>query len=156
MARFFLAFTQLESCGKCIQCRWGTKQMLGILEDITSGRGRLDDIDLLIELSEAVKNGSRCGLGQTAPNPVLTTLRYFYDEYETHVEDKKCPAKVCLALVEFHIDPEKCNGCGLCLKACDSGAISGEKKKPHKIDQSICVKCGKCITVCRQEAVEKR
>ncbi len=156
VARFFLTFTQNESCGKCTFCRIGTKRMLEILERICAGEGEEKDLKLLAELGEQIKASSLCGLGQTAPNPVLTTLRYFYDEYEAHVKDKKCPAKVCLALVEFHIDPEKCTGCGLCLKACDSGAISGEKKKPHKIDQSICVKCGKCITVCRQEAVEKR
>ncbi len=156
VSRFFLSFTQNESCGKCTFCRIGTKRMLEILERICAGKGEEKDLDVLAELGEQVKSSSLCGLGQTAPNPVLTTLRYFHDEYLAHIKDKRCPAKACLALVEFYINPEKCNGCGLCLKVCESGAISGEKKKVHKIDQSKCVKCGRCITVCRQEAVEKR
>lgn len=156
VARFFLSFTQNESCGKCTFCRIGTKRMLEILERICAGKGEEKDLMILAELGEQIKASSLCGLGQTAPNPVLTTLRYFHDEYEAHIKDKQCPAKACLALVEFYINHEKCNGCGLCLKACESGAIGGEKKRPHKIDQSKCVKCGKCITVCRQNAVEKR
>jgi NADH-quinone oxidoreductase subunit F len=156
VARFFLSFTQNESCGKCTFCRIGTKRMLEILERICQGKGEEKDLEVLAELGEQVKSSSLCGLGQTAPNPVLTTLKYFHDEYVAHIRDKTCPAKACLALVEFYINPEKCNGCGLCLKACESGAISGEKKKLHTIDQSKCVKCGKCFTVCRQEAVEKR
>jgi ferredoxin len=130
--------------------------MLETLERICMGQGEEKDLKALAELGEQIKTSSLCGLGQTAPNPVLTTLRYFYNEYETHIKDKKCPAKACLALVDFFINPEVCNGCGLCMKSCDSNAISGEKKKPHVIDQSICVKCGKCITICRQSAVEKR
>jgi NADH-quinone oxidoreductase subunit F len=156
VSRFFLSFTQNESCGKCTFCRIGTKRMLEILERICAGKGEEKDLDVLAELGEQVKSSSLCGLGQTAPNPVLTTLRYFHDEYEAHIKDKQCPAKACLALVEFYINPDKCNGCGLCLKACESGAITGEKKEPHKIDQDKCVKCGRCITVCRQDAVEKR
>ena len=156
VARFFLSFTQNESCGKCTFCRIGTKRMLEILERICQGKGTEKDLEKLAELGEQIKASSLCGLGQTAPNPVLTTLRYFYDEYKAHIIDKKCPAKVCLSLVEFYINPEKCNGCGLCVKACEAQAISGEKKKPHQIDQSKCVKCGKCITTCRQEAIEKR
>ncbi len=156
VARFFLTFTQNESCGKCTFCRIGTKRMLEILERICLGQGEEKDLKVLAELGEQIKGSSLCGLGQTAPNPVLTTLRYFYPEYEAHIKDKKCPAKVCLALVEIFINPENCSGCGLCLKACDSHAVSGEKKKPHVIDQDTCVKCGRCITVCRQGAVEKR
>jgi len=156
VARFFLNFTQNESCGKCTFCRIGTKRMLEILERICIGQGEEKDLKILAELGEQIKSSSLCGLGQTAPNPVLTTLRYFYHEYEAHIKEKKCPAKACLALVELYINPELCSGCGLCLKACDSGAISGEKKKPHQIEPSTCVKCGKCITVCRQGAVEKR
>jgi NADH-quinone oxidoreductase subunit F len=156
MARFFLSFTQNESCGKCTFCRIGTKRMLEILERICIGQGEEKDLKVLAELGEQIKSSSLCGLGQTAPNPVLTTMRYFYNEYEAHIKDKKCPAKACLALVEIFINPENCSGCGLCLKACDSHAISGEKKKPHLVDQDSCVKCGKCITVCRQGAVEKR
>jgi NADH-quinone oxidoreductase subunit F len=156
VARFFLTFTQNESCGKCTFCRIGTKRMLEILERICLGQGEEKDLKVLAELGEQIKGSSLCGLGQTAPNPVLTTLRYFYPEYEAHIKDKKCPAKVCLALVEIFINPENCSGCGLCLKACDAHAVSGEKKKPHLIDQDSCVKCGKCITVCRQGAVEKR
>jgi len=156
VARFFLNFTQNESCGKCTFCRIGTKRMLEILERICIGQGEEKDLKILAELGEQIKSSSLCGLGQTAPNPVLTTLRYFYHEYEAHIKEKKCPAKACLALVELYINPELCSGCGLCLKACDSGAISGEKKKPHQIEPSTCVKCGKCITVCRLGAVEKR
>jgi len=156
VARFFLSFTQNESCGKCTFCRIGTKRMLEILERICMGQGEEKDLKVLAELGEQIKGSSLCGLGQTAPNPVLTTIRYFYNEYEAHIKDKKCPAKVCLPLVEIFINPENCSGCGLCLKACESHAITGEKKKPHLIDQATCAKCGKCITVCRQAAVEKR
>lgn len=156
VARFFLGFTQNESCGKCTFCRIGTKRMLEILERICAGRGKNDDLAVLAELGEQIKASSLCGLGQTAPNPVLTTLRYFLEEYQAHIADKRCPAKVCLALVEFWIDPEKCNGCGLCVAACDAGAISGEKKLPHRIDTGTCLRCARCLTVCRQDAIEKR
>ena len=147
-ARYFLDFTQKESCGECVPCRLGTKQMLDILEDITHGKGRPGDIDLLIELAEAVKIGALCGLGQTAPNPVLTTIKYFRDEYEAHIIEKQCPAKVCKALISYGILPDKCKGCGLCLKSCPAEAITGERKKAHAIDQSKCIRCGICLEQC--------
>ena len=155
VARFFLEFTQNESCGKCTFCRIGTKRMLEILERICAGGGKTEDVNTLAELGEQIRASSLCGLGQTAPNPVLTTLRYFHDEYEAHIRDGKCPAKVCLALVEFGIDPDKCIGCGLCIQACDSGAVSGRSREVHRIDGSRCVRCGKCLTVCRSDAVRK-
>src|SRR3990172_1878880 len=155
VARFFLSFTQNESCGKCTFCRIGTKRMLEILERICTGRGKPEDLATLAELGEQIKASSLCGLGQTATNPVLTTLRYFHDEYEVHIHEGKCPAKVCLALVDFGIDPERCKGCGLCSKACDAGAIRGEINEVHRIDRSKCVRCGKCITVCNRDAVWK-
>jgi len=148
IARYFLAFTQAESCGKCIPCRWGTKQMLDILEDIVSGNGREGDIDLLIELSEAVKDGSLCALGGTAPNPVLTTIRYFRDEYEAHIFEKRCPALACKSLISYYVIPEKCEGCGICARACPAEAIMGDKRMVHVIDQDKCTKCGTCFEVC--------
>ena len=148
VARYFLTFTQLESCGKCIQCRWGTRQMLDILEDIVSGNGREGDIELLLELGEAVKNGSLCALGGTAPNPVLTTIRYFRDEYEAHINEKRCPALACKALVSYYIDPAKCQGCGICARNCPAEAIKGGKRMVHVIDQSKCIKCGSCLDAC--------
>ena len=155
VARFFLSFTQNESCGKCTFCRIGTKRMLEILERICAGKGKPEDVALLSELGEQIKSSSLCGLGQSAPNPVLTTLRYFLDEYTAHIVDKKCPAKACLPLVEFSINAEKCTGCGLCVAACSAGAIRGEKKSPHRIETAKCVNCARCITVCNQSAVEK-
>jgi len=148
ITKFFLTFTQAESCGKCIPCRWGTKQMLDILEDIANGRGRPGDIELLQELAESVKDGSLCGLGQTAPNPVLTSIRYFRDEYKAHIEEKRCPALVCNALISYYIDPEKCQGCMICLRSCPAGAIKGGKRVVHVIDQDKCTKCGTCLNVC--------
>jgi NADH-quinone oxidoreductase subunit F len=156
VARFFLAFTQNESCGKCTFCRIGTKRMLEILERICVGKGKQEDIALLSELGEQIKSSSLCGLGQSAPNPVLTTLRYFLDEYTAHIKDKKCPAKSCLSLVDFFIVGDKCSGCGLCVAACVTGAISGKKKSAHLIDISKCVRCAKCLTVCNQNAIIKR
>ena len=156
IARFFLSFTQNESCGKCTFCRIGTKRMLEILDRICSGLGMEGDVARLAELGEQIKSNSLCGLGQTAPNPVLTTLRYFPDEFEAHIRDKRCPALACLALVEFRIREESCSGCGLCLAACGAGAIRGERKEPHVIDPSLCTRCGKCATVCAPGAIEKR
>lgn len=153
VARYFLSFTREESCGKCTFCRAGTHQMLKILERITQGEGREEDVDLLIELAEKIKAGSLCGLGQTAPNPVLTTIKYFRNEYDAHVKEKYCPAKKCKALITYEIDPEACTGCTLCARNCPVDAISGMKKEAHVIDQSICISCGLCINSCKFDAV---
>jgi NADH-quinone oxidoreductase subunit F len=153
VAKFFLSFTQKESCGKCTFCRIGTLRMLEILERITEGRGHPQDLELLEDLADKVKEASLCGLGQTAPNPVLTTLRYFKDEYEAHILERRCPAKKCRALITFEIIPEKCNGCRACLLRCPSEAITGEKKKPHHIDQEKCTQCGICLDSCKFDAV---
>ncbi len=148
MARFFLSFTQAESCGKCVPCRVGTRQMLGILERIIRGEGQPDDIERLEQLARLVKSTSLCGLGQTAPNPVLTTIRYFRDEYEAHIHQKRCPALVCSRLVSYYILPDRCEGCGICLRNCPVRAISGGKRMVHVIDQDRCTKCGTCLSVC--------
>ncbi|NQT30953.1 MAG: NADH-quinone oxidoreductase subunit NuoF [Deltaproteobacteria bacterium] len=148
VARYFLTFTQDESCGKCVPCRLGTKQMLDILNDITQGKGKPEDIDLLQGLSKQINAGSLCGLGQTAPNPVLTTLRYFGDEYEAHIKEKRCPALACTDLITFYILPDKCQGCGICLRKCPSEAILGDKRLVHIVDQDKCSKCGTCLDVC--------
>ena len=153
MARFFLDFTEKESCGKCVFCRIGTKRMLEILNRIVSGEGRDGDIELLEELSARIREGSMCALGQTAPNPVLTTLRYFRNEYEDHIYKKKCTAKSCRALLTYTICAKSCIGCTLCARNCSVGAITGEVKKPHVIDNDKCVGCGKCKSVCKFGAV---
>ena len=153
MAKFFLDFTALESCGKCVHCRIGTARMQEILTRIVKGEGKDGDIELLEELCEAIKDGALCGLGQTAPNPVLTTIRYFRDEYEAHINEKKCPAKECVELLTYSIDADKCKGCTLCAKKCPAKAISGEVKKAHVINPEICIRCGQCVNSCRFGAI---
>ncbi len=153
IAKFFLTFTQKESCGKCTFCKIGTKRMLEILTKITKGEGKEGDIELLEELSANIKKNSLCGLGQTAPNPVLTTIKYFRNEYEAHIKDKKCPAKQCKALIEYRIIEDKCIGCTACSRVCPANAISGHVKKPHIIDSGLCIKCGACKTACKVDAI---
>jgi len=153
VAKYFLDFLQDESCGKCVPCRLGIDRMLEIITDITEGRGTLQQLDLLEELAETVAETALCGLGKTAPNPVLSTLRYFRPEYEAHIKDKKCPAGVCKALITYSIDPEKCNGCGVCIRGCVHGAITGEKKQTHVIDTGLCQKCGICRSECKFDAI---
>jgi NADH-quinone oxidoreductase subunit F len=154
VARFFLDFTQRESCGKCTFCRVGTKRMLEVLTRITEGKGLEGDIELLEQLAALVKNTSLCGLGQTAPNPVLTTLKYFRSEYEAHISNRKCPAHHCQALLTYTIT-EACNGCGVCGRACPAGAISGEKRQVHTIDHSKCIQCDECFRTCRFHAIAR-
>ena len=154
MAKFFLDFTAKESCGKCVPCRIGTKRMLEILTRITEGEGKEGDIELLEELCNAIKDGALCGLGQTAPNPVLTTIRYFRHEYEAHINEKKCPAHECTNLITYSINKDKCKGCTLCAKKCPASAITGTLKTPHTIEIDKCIKCGQCRTVCKFGAVE--
>ena len=153
VARFFMQFARNESCGKCVLCREGTRQMLALLDEIIEGRGTARTLEILEETAHAVRIGSLCGLGKTAPNPVLSTLKYFRDEYEAHVFDKRCPAGVCRALVNPEIDPAKCTGCAACVRKCPTGAITGERKKPHVIEMEKCIKCGACIKTCRFAAV---
>ncbi len=155
IAKFFLAFTVDESCGKCTPCRIGTKRLYEMLDKITKGQGTLEDLDKIEELCYYIKNNSLCGLGQTAPNPVLSTLRYFRDEYIAHVVDKTCPAGVCKDLLKYSIDPDKCRGCTLCARKCPASAISGTVKQPHVIDQDKCVKCGACMETCKFGAISK-
>jgi len=154
IARFFMEFTQRESCGKCVLCREGTKQLLALLDDVIEGRADVGTLNLLEKLGHAVQVGSLCGLGKTAPNPVLSTLRYFRKEYEEHIFEKRCRAGRCRALLSPEINEVKCKGCGLCIKACPTSAITGEKKKPHHIDAELCIKCGACATACKIHAVE--
>ncbi len=154
MARFFLDFTAKESCGKCVHCRIGTKRLLEILDRIVAGQGRQGDIDLLENLSLEVKAGSLCGLGQSAPNPVLTTIRYFRDEYEAHIQEKRCPAHECKALISYRINPLACTGCTLCARKCPVSAITGKVKEAHTIDEQKCIKCDRCRQVCKFSAVE--
>ena len=153
MAKFFLDFTANESCGKCVHCRIGTKRLQEILTRIVNGEGKEGDVELLEELCLGIKDGALCGLGQTAPNPVLTTIRYFRDEYDAHIREKKCPAKECVALRTYKIDETKCKGCTVCARKCPAKAISGEKKQPHVIDADKCIRCDQCIKNCKFDAI---
>jgi NADH-quinone oxidoreductase subunit F len=154
IAKYFLTFLEEESCGKCVPCREGIKRMRQILNDITEGKGKEKDIDLLEQISSTLIDSSLCALGATAPNPVLTTIRYFRDEYEAHIKEKRCPAGVCKALIRYQIIEEKCPGCGRCVKACPQEAITFMgKKKPVVLDESKCIKCGACYDVCNLDAV---
>jgi len=155
VAKYFVQFTQEESCGKCVPCRVGTKRLLEMLEKITKGQGREGDLERLEVLSDGVKTTALCGLGQSAPNPVLSTIKYFREEYEAHIRDKKCPAKVCKDLLTYSIDAALCKACGVCKKECPAGAIAGEKKKPHVIDPAVCIRCGVCFDVCKFKSVER-
>ena len=156
MARYFLEFTQNESCGKCTFCRIGTLRMLEVLTRVTQGEGVEGDIEKMEKLAVQIKEASLCGLGQSAPNPVLTTIRYYRDEWEEHILEKHCPAASCPPLVEFHINADNCNGCTICATNCPVDAIAGERKQLHIIDNSICVQCSKCITSCNFDAVYKK
>ncbi len=155
VAKYFVHFTQEESCGKCVPCRIGTKRLLEMLERITKGQGVEGDLERLIALSDGVKTTALCGLGQSAPNPVLSTIKYFREEYEAHIRDKKCPAKVCKDLLTYSIDATFCKACGICKKECPVGAIAGGKKKPHVIDPAVCIRCGICFDVCKFKSVER-
>lgn len=156
IAKFFLEFTVDESCGKCTPCRVGTKRLLEMLDKITQGKGTMADLDKMEQLCYYIKDNALCGLGQTAPNPVLSTLRYFRHEYEAHVKDKTCPAGVCKKLTKYFIDPDTCKGCTLCARQCPVGAIEGSVKQPHVINQDKCIKCGACATACKFQAISKR
>lgn len=153
VARFFLSFTQSESCGKCAPCRVGTRHLVDLLEKICKGKGEEKDLEKLERLASMVKKGSLCGLGQTAPNPVLSALRYFRSEFIAHVVDKRCPAAVCRDLVIFRILPERCTGCQRCVSVCPTGAITGPRSQAHNLDQDKCIKCRSCYEVCRHDAI---
>ena len=153
ITKYFLSFTEEESCGKCIPCRRGLEYMLTILEEISEGKGKLSQIDELEEIASVVKQASLCGLGQTAPNPVLSTIKYFRSEYEAHIRDHKCPAGVCKPLIRYFVDQEACTGCHICVRVCPTGAALGEKKKPHIIELDKCIKCGACFDACKFDAV---
>jgi NADH:ubiquinone oxidoreductase subunit F (NADH-binding)/Pyruvate/2-oxoacid:ferredoxin oxidoreductase delta subunit len=153
VAKYFLAFLQDESCGKCVPCREGVRRMREILEDICAGKGKEGDIDLLGKMSQAIADGSLCALGGSAPNPVLSTLKYFREEYDAHIKDHRCPAGVCKALITYSINADKCTGCGMCIKVCPTQATSGEKKKAHTIDNNKCTRCGACIESCKFDAI---
>ena len=155
IAKFFLEFTVDESCGKCTPCRIGTKRMYEILDKISKGKAHVEDLERLDKLAQYIKDNALCGLGQTAPNPVLSTIRYFRDEYMAHIVDKRCPAGVCKELMNYYIDESKCKGCTLCARNCPVGAISGNIKEPHIIDRSKCIKCGACMEKCKFGAIEK-
>ena len=154
MAKFFMDFTSKESCGKCVPCRIGTTRMLEILQRIVNGEGEEEDIETLVDLGESIKTGALCGLGNSAPNPVLTTIKYFRNEYEAHINEKACPAKKCTALIEYKIDESKCKGCSLCSRKCPVEAISGELKSAYTIDVQKCIRCGECISTCKFGAIE--
>ena len=156
IAKFYLEFTVDESCGKCTPCRIGNKRLHEILTDITEGRGKPEHLAELQELSNIIKDTSLCGLGQTAPNPVLSTLKYFMDEYQAHVEEKRCPAGVCQKLLRYEILAEKCKGCTACARVCPVNCISGQVKQLHTIDQSKCIKCGACMSTCKFKAIIKK
>jgi ferredoxin len=156
VARYFIEFLKGESCGKCTPCREGLAKLSEILNRIVRGEGKLEDLDTMTDLGEILDIGALCALGRSAANPVLTTLRYFKDEYLAHIIDKKCPAHVCRELIEFSIDAEKCTGCGACARACATKAVTGEKKQPHVINQDLCIKCGACFDSCKFNAVKKQ
>jgi ferredoxin len=155
VARFFLDFTQDESCGKCTPCREGTKRMLEILQRITTGRGVDGDIEKLLRLGDTIKRASLCGLGQASPNPVISTIKHFREEYEAHIREKRCPAGVCTGLLTFSIIPEKCIGCGACKRKCPVPCIAGKPKEVHEIDPARCIKCGQCFEACKFDAVKR-